>query len=102
MESRVARETYPMMAFFAKYHALILLVWAVNFSATRFFVGDSVIQNLSLVVGIVLGVLTIFSKCWELFRKYRRQTLREEVQRIIQNRELDKETEEVFRQIVKE
>jgi hypothetical protein len=99
MASRVAGRQYPMMAFFAKYHATMLFVWAVNFLAANFFVEGGILRNLSLGVGIILALLTIFSKCWELFRKYRRQTLREEIQRIIRNRELDGDTEDVLRNI---
>jgi hypothetical protein len=47
----------------------------------------------------LLGLLSIVSKTWELFKRYRRQTIRDEIERIIQNREMTDGTEEALTEI---
>lgn len=87
-----------LMAVSSKYIVTIFVLWFGSFSAS-FFGNNSILQAISLVVGILLGLLSIVSKAWELFKRYRRQTIRDEIERIIQNKEMADSTKEALNEI---
>jgi len=96
--NRADHEMQSLMAVSSKYIVTIFVLWFGSFSAS-FFGSNSILQAISLVVGILLGLLSIISKAWELFKRYRRQTIRDEIERIIQDREMTDGTEEALTEI---
>lgn len=87
-----------LMAVSSKYIVSIFVLWFGSFSVS-FFGSNSILQAISLIIGILLGLLSIVSKTWELFKRYRRQTIRDEIERIIQNREMTDGTEDALNEI---
>jgi hypothetical protein len=96
--NRAGYNMRSVMTVLSKYIATIFLFWLGTFSAS-FFGNNSILQGISLLVGVVLGLLSIVSKVWELLKRYRRQTIREEIERIIQNKEMKSDTEDALRDI---
>jgi len=95
---RADHKMRSLMAVSSEYIVSIFVLWFGSFSAS-FFGNNSILQAISLVVGILLGLLSIVSKTWELFKRYRRQTIRDEIERIIQNREMTEGTEDALTEI---
>jgi len=95
---RADHKMRSLMAVSSKYIVSIFVLWFGSFSVS-FFGSNSILQGISLIVGILLGLLSIVSKTWELFKRYRRQTIRDEIERIIQNKEMTDGTEEALTEI---
>lgn len=96
--NRANHKMRSLMAVSSKYIVSIFVLWFGSFSAS-FFGSNSILQAISLIIGILLGLLSIVSKTWELFKRYRRQTIRDEIERIIQNREMTDGTEDALNEI---
>jgi len=96
--NRANHKMRSFMAVLSKYIFTVFALWLGTFSAS-FFANNSILQAISLVVGILLGLLSIVSKAWELFKQYRRETIRDEIERIIQNKEMTDSTEEALTEI---
>jgi len=94
-ESRLVK----VYLFFGQYPIIGLLCWAISFT---FLQGTGILEIISLVVGVIVGVLTILSKIQSFFERRERREMRNKLKKVLEdeNNEITAENVERINELI--